>query len=209
MPYQFTCERCGKEFTRPTKDKSGRPHRYCSVACWRVPRPGIFNRDGTVTVIMTKGCVATIDAEDAADILSHSWTATRGRVGGWYAYRQERGTQHKMHRQLMPDCAEDVDHIDGDGLNNRRSNLRCASRGQNLVNRGLKVNNTTGYKGVIRAASPNKWRAEVKLQGRAKSLGVFDSPEAAARAYDNACRSNWGDFCQANFPEDHQPPPPG
>lgn len=86
----------------------------------------------------------------------------------------------------------EIDHVNGDGLNNKRSNLRLASRSENLSNRGKTIKNTSGYKGVM--ASSGKWMAQIKVHRCVIRLGVFESPEDAARVYDEAARKYHGEF---------------
>jgi hypothetical protein len=103
----------------------------------------------------------------------------------------------KLERDLLP--TEDVDHIDGDGLNNRRNNLRVATSAQNGRNRGAQRNNTSGYKGVGWDKSRQKWTAQIKVNGKQKHLGRFDTPEAAHKAYCEAADRLHGKF--ANYGE--------
>jgi hypothetical protein len=88
----------------------------------------------------------------------------------------------------------DLDHIDGNGLNNSLSNLRQASRAQNGANRGLNANNTSGAKGVLRSA--NKWRARIVVSGKLKHLGYFRSSADAAEAYAQAAKKYFGEFAR-------------
>lgn len=87
-----------------------------------------------------------------------------------------------------------VDHRDGDGLNNRRSNLREATGSQNMQNRGAYSNNTSGFKGVCWDKESRKWKAQIGSQGRLKSLGRFDDPSDAHAAYCDAAEKLHGDF---------------
>ena len=91
-----------------------------------------------------------------------------------------------------------IDHIDGDPLNNRRSNLRVCSKRQNMFNRGMNRNNTTGYKGVIRARG-NRYRAQIRADGKKVTKGWFSSPEDAARAYDELPLQYHGVYGSRNF----------
>ncbi len=93
-----------------------------------------------------------------------------------------------------------VDHINGDGLDNRRSNLRPATPSQNLQNTRRPVSNSSGYKGVGFHKASGRWRAYIGIQGRQTSLGYHESPEAAARAYDAAAIEHFGEFARLNFP---------
>lgn len=95
-----------------------------------------------------------------------------------------------------------VDHINGDGLDNRRTNLRAASVSQNLANRGPQRNNTSGYKGVTLRRN-GRMVAQIKVCGHQMNIGTFDTVEDAARAYDAAALTAWGEFAYLNFPKEH------
>lgn len=94
----------------------------------------------------------------------------------------------------------DIDHIDGNGLNNSPKNLRIATRAENMRNRGKNKNNTSGSKGVYWHKQRQKWLAAIKINGRFKSLGLFSSTSEAAAAYESASRELFGEF-------HHQPQP--
>src|ERR1043165_3940616 len=88
-----------------------------------------------------------------------------------------------------------VDHIDGNGLNNRRSNLRLATYAQSSMNRGRNIKNSSGYKGVD--LKDGKWRAEIQVSRKKVYLGRFSTPEEAYAAYCEAAKKYHGEF--ANF----------
>ncbi len=89
-----------------------------------------------------------------------------------------------MHRQILdPGKSEQIDHINRNGLDNRRGNLRVATPAQNVYNRGLQDNNTSGFMGVVWNQSCKKWQAQIKVASRLKYLGVFADKQDAANAY--------------------------
>ena len=124
---------------------------------------------------------------------------------GGYAYRQEKRKTVYMHHQIMGKRpGEQIDHKDGNGLNNQRDNLRRCTQGQNFANRRRLPKSRAGkFRGVYQDgphASRGQWWAQIKVDGRSRRLGTFLSPEDAARAYDAAALEAWGEFASLNFP---------
>lgn len=107
----------------------------------------------------------------------------------------------RMHQLIFGPVSKrmTVDHRDSDGLNNRRGNLRAASRAQQSWNRRPRIESTSGLKGVF-PTSPGRWIARVVWQGKRLNLGTFRSPEEAARAYDAKARELYGEFAYLNLP---------
>jgi hypothetical protein len=90
----------------------------------------------------------------------------------------------------------EIDHIDGDRLNNRIANLREATRSENQRNVGVTRSNTSGFKGVYWYPRDRKWQAKIMLGGKSKHLGLFDSPDLAHAAYCEAAGRIHGDFAR-------------
>lgn len=112
------------------------------------------------------------------------------------ARRQEDGKVIRMHRQLLDltDPKIQVDHIDGDSLNNQRSNLRMCDTSQNMCN--TKPYNNRRWKGVYK--HNNKWKALLRSNGKIVYLGLYSTPEEAAKAYDVAALEYHGEFARIN-----------
>jgi hypothetical protein len=154
---------------------------------------------------LTQGQVALVDDEDYAILGQFKWYALR-KPNTFYAMRNVRSTRTasghtavKMHQVIMEAEGRLVDHENGNGLDNRRHNLRFATVPQNQHNSGRQVNNTSGYKGVWR--DRGGWRTAIRVNGRRLNLGTFGNPIDAARAYDAAARQHHGEFAQLNFAE--------
>lgn len=166
----------------------------------QVPRPARIIGD-LAYIPLTKGLEAVIDVCDLPIVRDHVWTACDCGNGASYAIRRSHGTLIPMHRAIMGAGAGDprVDHRDRDSLNNRRSNLRFATSSQNNANSKKSRSSACGFRGV----SPNGkgWKAKISVGNRSQYIGHFDSPEAAAVAYDAAARKQFGEFAIVNFPE--------
>lgn len=110
-----------------------------------------------------------------------------------------------MHRFVMnPDPELDVDHVDHDGLNNQRSNLRVATRSMNLGNMQIDTRGSSRYKGVHFEKSPKRakrWSAQISVHNERIHLGRFYTEVEAAIAYDEAARRLRGEFALVNFPD--------
>lgn len=159
-----------------------------------------------LTIPLSRGLVTTIDDEDFGLVGQNKWYAITDRNGKSYAVRNVKradGTSRLLylHKVICPSPpGMDTDHSDGDSLNNRRSNLRVATRAQNLAN-GKHRASKSGYRGVQR--NGNRWNARVTFNGKHKHIGSFATPEAAARAFDAANIAIRGEFAQLNFPSEH------
>jgi hypothetical protein len=156
-----------------------------------------MRRDGRYHVDIGLGTVAVIDSGDMARVSGINWHLhSEG-----YAIARVCGKKVYMHRWLVnPPEDMTVDHINGDRLDNRRCNLRIATRSQNYCNRAGKVA-TSAYKGVSWHKATKTWRATISADKRQRSLGYFHSEIEAARAYDEAAKSLHGEFARLNFPE--------
>ena len=153
---------------------------------------------------LTQGKFAVVDDEDYDWLMKYKWCA-RKRVDGitWYACRKiyvdGRWYQQQMHRLILnPPEYLVCDHINGDGLDNRRTNLRLATTKQNVRNRRLSSNNTTGFKGVSVPTSGNKYQAQIRVDGRLIFLGLFSNKIDAALAYNEAALKYHGKFARLN-----------
>jgi hypothetical protein len=108
-----------------------------------------------------------------------------------------------MHRAIMGAAkGQQVDHIDGDGLNNCRYNLRLATAAENQHNARRRIDNISGYKGVYWKMAQRKWCSQIQLNGKNQYIGLFICPIEAAHAYDRKAIELHGEFALLNFPND-------
>jgi len=159
---------------------------------------------------LSRGMVAFVDAEDFDCVMGMGrWCADPG--GKTFYARKNIYVPGQPLRPLMMHAfitgVKYVDHRNLNGLDNRRTNLRPATPGQNAANKGIYRNNKSGFKGVHRRNDKNytkPWRAVIKRDGRAIRLGMFATPEEAAHAYDAAAMQIFGEFARFNFPQERQ-----
>jgi hypothetical protein len=106
-----------------------------------------------------------------------------------------------MHRLILNINSRHVhiDHINGNGLDNRRENIRVCTLAENNRNRRSYKNNRIGFKGVSETVQGKRWNARITNNGNVLSLGSHSSPEEAARAYDTAAKKLHGEFANLNF----------
>lgn len=154
--------------------------------------------DGDVAYVpLTKGYEAVIDAADVDLVSAYSWRALV-RKDTVYAQAQTARPNRVallLHRVVIgAPSGLHVDHKDGDGLNNRQSNLRLATRGENSRNCRLSRANTSGLKGASYDKRSRRWQSYIRVKGKMKHLGLYDSAEAAHRAYCRASETLHGDF---------------
>jgi hypothetical protein len=145
-------------------------------------------------------------------VSEHRWHAYKDRVGTWRVGGRfrlpEGGSVGVRLPRFILDAPRDrvVDHINGDGLDNTRDNLRLATQAQNSRNRKISKTSSSGYKGVFLGTSGRGWKARVQVDGVSKVVGRFASAADAARAYDSAARHYYGEFARLNFPDETPAP---
>lgn len=158
----------------------------------------------TKEIPLTQGKVALVDDDDFEVLNQVKWHVTYH--VGYTAYAvhsmgpRSRVKSVYMHRQIMnaPDGVE-VDHINGNGLDNRRENLRLATPAENCRNSPKQRRNTSGYKGVTWHKRARRWMAQIGIDGKTICVGYFKNPKDAAKAYDAHARELHGIFARTNF----------
>lgn len=158
-----------------------------------------------IRVPLTDGVFALVDEEDAPLVGRLNWRLFQPRPGAFYAMARGHvssggGRGSLMHRLILgAPLRALVDHINGDGLDNRRSNLRLASPSQNGANQ-LSRTGSSRFKGVSWSRRDQNWAAFIHVDRRTRPLGRYSSEEEAAKAYDAAAREAFGRFAAVNFP---------
>lgn len=164
--------------------------------------------DNTIfTKKITKGYSITVD-ECYRDIAMHNWYALEAKSGNVYAARNivtnkiRKG--YYLHRVIYELIigrpllrSELVDHIDRNGLNCIASNLRLANNQQNTCNARMRTHNASGFKGVVTYGK--RFAAYIKVGGKSIYLGMYDTAELAAIAYDNAAKEYFGEYARTNL----------
>ena len=152
---------------------------------------------------LTRGYSAIVDDADYEWLSRWNWYADV-RPHTVYVARNARkrsgGKKVRMQRQILGAKPKELtDHINGNGLDNRRSNLRVCSHVQSVRNRRLPKNNTSGYLGVSFDKRSGRWRATIIIESsKYLALGTFCDPLEAARTYDKAAIRYHGEFATTN-----------
>lgn len=155
-------------------------------------------------IVLAKGRgVAVVDDADAPLVTRYRWHLhTEGYAEGAIPTGRRGARSVLMHRLIMGvPIGVQVDHRDGNRLNNQRGNLRVCGNAQNAKNRRGVANRTSRFKGVHFDQQTGKWRALIMVNRRTVSCGRHRSEEDAARAYDEAAKRLHGEFARLNFPE--------
>ncbi|KKL08728.1 hypothetical protein LCGC14_2572980 [marine sediment metagenome] len=150
-----------------------------------------------------------MDADDYWELSKYSWYAHKAE-NSYYAGRTVHIAKSKktvrvwMHREVIRIPAGLVcDHINHNGLDNRKANLRAATATQNRINsRTARIRKSSKYRGVCRRTDHKKWFAYVYVNGRAVFTKYFDDATTAARARDKAAKKYHGQFAELNFPDE-------
>ncbi len=199
----FNCIRCPGEMTEVFAGGTCRNFRARRARPGERPDPPKPPNDKIRYIPLTQGQIAIVDAEDFEEVGRHNWFAIRANHT-FYAARFDKST-HKMlmmHRAIMQAPAGMVvDHIDGNGLNNCRSNLRICTPKQNSYN-SCPRGGRSGFKGVDYHKRTGKCRAFIYHEGREIILGLFDTEIEAALVRDRKAREIQGEHAWLNFPDE-------
>lgn len=161
------------------------------------------------TIQLGSGDTALVDAADYDRVLEAGpWHIRRAAFASYAQHHisrpHKRRTTEPMHVFILG--FKGIDHINGDGLDNRRANLRPATRSQNGANKPSR-SGVSEFKGVSWHRARSVWIAQISVDQVRRHLGSFTTEKAAALAYDEAARTAWGEYARPNFPDITTGPP--
>jgi hypothetical protein len=171
---------------------------------YRTFDPADVARDGTRMIPLGQGQFAIIDAPDYHKVSKYQWWVHKRRNNS-YAATHHNGRYLYMHR-LITSAPKGlfVDHIDHNGLNNTRKNLRICTAKQNRYNCRPNKGSTSKYKGVSWVPAHGKFRVRLAYERKHHYLGCFTDEKEAARAYDKKAKQLFGEFAYLNFPDENR-----
>ena len=151
-------------------------------------------------VINIAGYEVIISACDYERVMSHKWYRMGNGRNNYYYFAHKSNYKHIRLHRFVVNCPKgmQVDHINNNTLDNRRSNLRICSHAENMRNRSDQKNSTSGYKGVSWHKQKKRWYSAIKVNNKRIYLGYFDTPEKAYRAYCEASKKYHGEFGKTN-----------
>ncbi len=151
-------------------------------------------------ILINKNKKVLVDDDDYEYLTQWKWCLSSGGYAQRLFGKYPKYYLVKMHRFIMDAPKElQVDHINGDRLDNRKNNLRLCSCAENSRNRIRQRDNKSGYKGVCYHKKSGKWVAQIHVDGKNFNLGYFITSEDAARAYDIAALDLHKEFAKLNF----------
>jgi hypothetical protein len=165
----------------------------------------------TIEIKLTKGLTTIVDDDDA-ELAELKWSAAVRKTTQYAQYGASSKKTRLLHRVIMEriqgrelERREVVDHIDHNGLNNTRSNLRLVTQRENMANSRLFRNNTSGFRGVSWYTGIKRWVAKIRIGDRFIHLGCFDTAVEAAKKYNEAAFAHFGHYALLNvIPDEAQ-----
>ena len=197
----FDCCICGN-----SKSKGAVQCKECQLSKTRPPIiQFIIMVDGIPCrqIPLTRGQYAIVYAVDYDWLMQRRWNAVKSRMG-YYVVAAD-GSGEYLHNVILnrkTDRLHHSDHRNRNGLDNRRCNLRPCTAQQNCFNRGVRSDNTSGFKGVSWENAKNRWFVRIRKDGKDKYLGRYRTAEEGALVYDTAAIELFGEFAVLNFPRE-------
>ncbi len=187
-------EECARAYDKKVKELYGEWARGLNF-------PEVESINGVKEIKLTRGKVALVDEEDFDKLNKYKWSAWKDKNKNiFYAMG---GNRLRMHRVIMGDIkGVAYDHINGDGLDNRKSNLRIATTQQNNMNTIPRKGGSSKYKGVCWHKRKKKWMSRIGYNYNIVHIGYFDDEVEAALAYDKKAKELFGEFARLNFPDE-------
>jgi len=216
-----TCQQCGKPLTKKQIQKKGK---FCSLFCnykgkdhW-IKKLLLQQISNTKNIVLDDKTVkaiplgtktypkifALVDIDNYNLISKYYWHGKNSDCT-FYAISRINGKRVRMHRLILGlkhDDRQQGDHINGNGLDNRRCNLRIVTEQQNRFNTRKRKGTSSKYKGVSWHVQTKKWRVNISANGTDYVLGLFCSEKEAALTYDRAAIQFHGEFASLNFPQE-------
>lgn len=189
----YECKECGKIKNKISTNRT--------ISSRRKDFSHITPPIGAKVVPLTRGKYALVDEEDYERVMKFHWSA-KVRKSVIYAERNNNGEHMSIHRLVMGLEKGDklvIDHINHDGLDNRKVNLRICTHHQNSLNKRVTKEGTSQYKGVYWDKSKSRWIAGIRFKDVSYNLGAFKTEEEAARAYDVKAKELHKEFACLNF----------
>lgn len=150
------------------------------------------------SIKLTQGYDTLVDDKDYEHLMQWNWYYNNG-YAKRIIYENGKAKPIWLHR-IINNTPEGkfTDHINRNTLDNRRLNLRICTKAQNVYNRKIRANNTSGFRGVSKIPNTNMWRARIKINGKEIQLGKFQNKIDAAKVYNDSAKNHFGSFAVLN-----------
>lgn len=150
---------------------------------------------------LINGKYTLVDDEDYRSLCGYKWRYFANKSGNVYVYTSLNNRTIYMHREIMKTPPNmQVDHRNHNGFDNRKSNLRNCTGGQNNANSIKKPNTSSRWRGICFIKTTKKWMAKIQSNKKVTYIGIFEKEKDAAMAWDKYARKLHGEFARLNFP---------
>ena len=156
-----------------------------------------YIKTGTSRSDAKRQWLVMVDDEDYERLNQYSWQVDKYKTVKRHPKEKEKHSL--IHRFILnPKDNEEIDHIDGNRLNNQKSNLRLATSSQNKINRGPRGDNKSGFKGVSWHRQRERWAVRLMINGKYQHLGLFTDIREAAKIYNEHALNHYGEYAWLN-----------